>query len=184
MVGCGPNGPGFVGGGAWTKALGEFRTSQFFLQSTCSIPVSAPLQLHPQLLPSARTAVATIRTIQCISSSDPHHGPVHLVRDQVCGASPAPLALPPLTCCSAGYALFKAHNKKLLKDGAKDLGTVEGTVDALKLKKFTVQPLWMGACDAVPLLTRAEIRKCCHRAQRSCRAQRKQSVADPLHATQ
>ncbi|KAF2683202.1 Nop domain-containing protein [Lentithecium fluviatile CBS 122367] len=42
-----------------------------------------------------------------------------------------------LTETSAGYALFKAHNKKLLKDGDKDLSSVEGAVNALKLKKFT-----------------------------------------------
>ena len=42
---------------------------------------------------------------------------------------------------SAGYALFKAQNKKLLKDGDEDMNTVEGAVNALKLKKFTVQLL-------------------------------------------
>ncbi|KAF2634289.1 Nop domain-containing protein [Massarina eburnea CBS 473.64] len=38
---------------------------------------------------------------------------------------------------SAGYALFKAKDKKLLKDGDKNLNSVEGAVNALKLKKFT-----------------------------------------------
>jgi len=39
---------------------------------------------------------------------------------------------------SAGYALFKAKDKKLLKGGDSDLNSVDGTVGALKLKKFTV----------------------------------------------
>ncbi|PVI04956.1 Nop domain-containing protein [Periconia macrospinosa] len=42
-----------------------------------------------------------------------------------------------LTETSAGYALFKAKDKKLLKDGDKNLSSVEGAVNALKLKKFT-----------------------------------------------
>jgi nucleolar protein 58 len=43
--------------------------------------------------------------------------------------------------CSAGYALFKAKDKKLLKSDtlAEDFSTVEGTVNALKLKKFLVR---------------------------------------------
>jgi hypothetical protein len=44
-----------------------------------------------------------------------------------------------LTETSAGYCLFKAQDKKLLKNGAEDLSSVEGAVNALKLKKFTVQ---------------------------------------------
>lgn len=39
---------------------------------------------------------------------------------------------------SAGYALFKAKDKKLLK-GGEDLSTVEHAAGALKLKKFTVR---------------------------------------------
>jgi hypothetical protein len=39
---------------------------------------------------------------------------------------------------SAGYALFKAKDKKLLK-GGEDLSTAEDAVGALKLKKFTVR---------------------------------------------
>lgn len=38
---------------------------------------------------------------------------------------------------SAGYALFKAKDKKLLK-GGEDLSNVEDAAGALKLKKFQV----------------------------------------------
>lgn len=39
---------------------------------------------------------------------------------------------------SAGYALFKAKDKKLLKSESldKELSTVDGAVNAFKLKKF------------------------------------------------
>jgi nucleolar protein 58 len=44
-----------------------------------------------------------------------------------------------LTETSAGYALFKAKDKKLLKSDTlgDDIASAEGTVSALKLKKFT-----------------------------------------------
>jgi nucleolar protein 58 len=50
-----------------------------------------------------------------------------------------------LTETSAGYALFKAKDKKLLKSDtlSEDLGSVDGTVSALKLKKFLV---WVEIC--------------------------------------
>lgn len=46
-----------------------------------------------------------------------------------------------LTETSAGYALFKAKDKKLLKSDTlgDDIASAEGTVSALKLKKFTVR---------------------------------------------
>jgi len=80
--------------------------------------------------------------LQLRAGTNRKNGLVHLVRDQV-------HSLPTGHCqeatCShprsAGYALFKAHNKKLLKDGDQDMNTVEGAVNALKLKKFSVQLL-------------------------------------------
>lgn len=53
-----------------------------------------------------------------------------------------------LTETSAGYALFKARDKKLLKEST-DLGSVEDAVGALKLKKFTVR-LHSTACTPAP----------------------------------
>jgi nucleolar protein 58 len=46
-----------------------------------------------------------------------------------------------LTETSAGYALFKAKDKKLLKSDTlgEDIASAEGTVSALKLKKFAVR---------------------------------------------
>lgn len=143
MVGCGRLAARVYGRWSLDQEMGAWRsrTSQFFLQSTFSISVSAPLQ--PPAVAPLHPARQQLRAGPFIASAarDPHHGPVYPVRDQVRPVPPPLASLPPLTCKSAGYALFKAHNKKLLKDGAKDLGTVEGTVGALKLKKFTVQLL-------------------------------------------
>jgi hypothetical protein len=80
---------------------------------------------------------------------------------------------------SAGYALFKAKDKKLLKDGDKDLNSVQGAVNALKLKKFTV------SCHIIPDASSAsngelEIRECCHGPERSCCALREQGYAHAL----
>jgi hypothetical protein len=50
-----------------------------------------------------------------------------------------------LTETSAGYALFKAKDKKLLKSDtlAEDVGSVDAAVSALKLKKFLVRSTTM-----------------------------------------
>jgi hypothetical protein len=68
------------------------------------------------------------------------HGVVHLDRDQASTIQTSNDNMQLIFECSAGYALFKAKDKKLLKSDtlAEDFSTVEGTVNALKLKKFLV----------------------------------------------
>ncbi|PSN71921.1 Nop domain-containing protein [Corynespora cassiicola Philippines] len=85
-----------------------------------------------------------------------------------------------LTETSAGYALFKAKDKKLLK-GEGDLSSVEGAVNALKLKKFAKFENAVTALDETAALTEGKVSKMLGNLLEELKDETKASlaVADP-----
>lgn len=88
-----------------------------------------------------------------------------------------------LTETSAGYALFKAKDKKLLKsdDIAEQASTAEGVCSLLKLKQFTKFDSAATALEEVAALTEGKVTPMLAKLLDSIKDEKKASlaVADP-----
>ncbi|KAF2119482.1 hypothetical protein BDV96DRAFT_642503 [Lophiotrema nucula] len=83
-----------------------------------------------------------------------------------------------LTETSAGYAVFKASDKKLLKNGA-DLSSVDDAVSALKLKKFIPFENAVTALNEIAAVTDAKVTPMLSNLLGELEAKSSLAVADP-----